>query len=81
MPGYAMYKLVAGLLLGMLVTACGQKGPLYLPESPPATRGTPCDAPQADCLNQAASRDADTLATPRQTLTLDPETLTPRKMP
>ena len=31
-----LVALVAILVLGPMIAACGQKGPLYLPETPPA---------------------------------------------
>ena len=35
MPRLSPFALVAALLAAPLVTACGQKGPLYLPDKPP----------------------------------------------
>jgi predicted small lipoprotein YifL len=32
---YLMLAVVAVLALGQLLAACGQKGPLYLPDEPP----------------------------------------------
>ncbi|WP_230086275.1 LPS translocon maturation chaperone LptM [Halomonas sp. 328] len=38
-----MARLALGALLLMLLTACGQQGPLYLPETPPAEAAAPTD--------------------------------------
>ncbi|MCU0766512.1 MAG: lipoprotein [Gammaproteobacteria bacterium] len=35
MPRLSPFALAAALLATPLVTACGQKGPLYLPDKPP----------------------------------------------
>ncbi|MCK9510929.1 MAG: lipoprotein [Pigmentiphaga sp.] len=33
-PRRGLGRIVAALLLGLLLSACGQKGPLYLPAEP-----------------------------------------------
>ncbi|WP_431024904.1 LPS translocon maturation chaperone LptM [Halomonas sp. H5] len=38
-----MARLALGLLLLMLLTGCGQQGPLYLPETPPPEAAAPTD--------------------------------------
>jgi len=45
-PSYVMFILVVILLGGMaMLSACGKKGPLYLPPAPPAESG-PAAAPE-----------------------------------
>jgi predicted small lipoprotein YifL len=39
--------LTAGLVLALLLAACGQKGPLYLPDKKPAAVTPPAAAPAA----------------------------------
>lgn len=41
-PRYLLWLIIALLGTGQLLTACGQKGPLYLPE-PPAAESTISD--------------------------------------
>lgn len=38
-----MARLTLGLLLLMLLAGCGQKGPLYLPETTPPEAAAPTD--------------------------------------
>jgi predicted small lipoprotein YifL len=46
---YLLYLVITLLALSQMVVACGQKGPLYLPEKateePPAGSPSPADAP------------------------------------
>jgi predicted small lipoprotein YifL len=46
---YLLYLVIATLALGQMVAACGQKGPLYLPDSPPegAVQSAPTPGPDA----------------------------------
>lgn len=52
----ALRHLLAGLTLlsALLVTGCGQKGPLYLPdqEPPPRAADTPCRTPSCATVQQ-----------------------------
>jgi predicted small lipoprotein YifL len=46
MQGFAAYRhwlLIAILGMGFLLTACGQKGPLYLPDAKPEEPLEPAD--------------------------------------
>lgn len=75
------------LLLGCcLLSACGQKGPLYLPDQiPPARPYSACDLADAPCRKQQSATARpdtpvqDNTPTPedpeRHTLTLDPGSL------
>jgi len=46
-PRYLLWILVALLGTGQMLAACGQKGPLYLPDEPaPATAPTSTDEQQ-----------------------------------
>lgn len=42
---YLFLALVAVLATGQMLAACGQKGPLYLPENAPEPLGTPARSP------------------------------------
>lgn len=45
---YLWYAVIAALAMGQMVAACGQKGPLYLPEPQPAAQTqTTSSAPAA----------------------------------
>jgi predicted small lipoprotein YifL len=47
-PGYALVnidRIVVLLAFGLLVTACGQKGPLRLPDVPAGVPAPPADLP------------------------------------
>ena len=53
MPRAARYKALFSLITMIVLTGCGQKGPLYLPQEPATTesataeqtQNTPSDAP------------------------------------
>lgn len=57
---YLLYLVIAVLALGQMVTACGQKGDLYLPEepaesvpsSPPPPPPTPEPEPELDSADE-----------------------------
>jgi predicted small lipoprotein YifL len=42
---YLLYAVIAVLGTGQLMTACGQKGPLYLPEPEPEAAAQPAPQP------------------------------------
>jgi predicted small lipoprotein YifL len=46
------------LLLAVFVTACGQKGPLYMPAKPPAAGAVAPAAPAADEKKDEEKKDA-----------------------
>lgn len=48
-----MRRSVFLLLLAGLLAACGQKGPLYLPSSPPAAQPAPAAVPDKDAAGKA----------------------------
>ncbi len=53
---YLLYLVIAVLALGQMVTACGQKGDLYLPEEPaesvPSSPPTPEPEPELDSADE-----------------------------
>ncbi len=49
-----LYLVIAVLALGQMMSACGQKGPLYLPDA--ASEMAPASAPRPDTLGEG--RDA-----------------------
>lgn len=53
---YLLYLVIAVLALGQMVTACGQKGDLYLPEEPaesvPSSPPTPEPEPEPDSADE-----------------------------
>ncbi len=61
-PRYLLWLVIVLLGTGQMLTACGQKGPLYLPE-PPSAEGTISDevpvAPEFDAedLEPEAAQD------------------------
>jgi predicted small lipoprotein YifL len=44
-PNFFLQRLAVILVLTSAVTACGQRGPLYMPGSKPATKTKPAIAP------------------------------------
>lgn len=46
--GVFMFRPLLVLLLAVLVAACGQKGPLYMPAKPPAPEATAPAAPATE---------------------------------
>lgn len=46
-PRYLPWLAIALVAIGQMLTACGQRGPLYLPE-PPAVEGTASQPPAAE---------------------------------
>lgn len=56
---YIFLLVVASLALGQMLPACGQKGPLYLPEPPPAAEAEPEPVPGPSSGEQADDTAAD----------------------
>jgi predicted small lipoprotein YifL len=46
-PRYLLWLVIVLLGTGQMLTACGQKGPLYLPEPAPAEGATAAEVPAA----------------------------------
>ena len=46
-PRYLLWLVIVLLGTGQMLTACGQKGPLYMPEAPAAESAISDDIPEA----------------------------------
>jgi predicted small lipoprotein YifL len=60
-----MYRILIPALLTVLLAACGQTGPLYLPKEEPVP--APMAAPPADDADAATEAPADEVVAPDET--------------
>lgn len=61
---YLLYALIATLGVGQMLSACGQKGDLYLPESAASTRQPPAADIPPESLSESATATDDVPAAP-----------------